>query len=205
MYNVPVKIESIERRKRLTAPLHIIASLFLIINAGILIKHLNYQQLLLLYPIYAVALVSIIYAISLKKWNKRATYNLWMRIAQFICFAWLGFIFIPFANTISIITLFLWAIITLLLIFTERRIYHKTDLQLTKEGILIPGQRTHKSLPWQQVQDFIIRPDFITIIRTNQLYVQLEILKKIDADQLHNMNHFSAEQIKNHNQILNKV
>ena len=201
MYKLSVKIEGIERRKRSTGLLHIVAGLFLVSNGSSFYKNFGYQNFAPLIPIFIVGLISLIYGLFRKKLDARATYNHWIRLAQFLTFCGLGFMYTAHNADWKYIFLFLWAITILFLMFTERKIFHDTDIQLKKEGVYIPGYFTSHQIPWHVIEDFVIRQDYVTIFRKNQKFVQLEMLEKIDAEEISKMNSFCKEQIVQHAQV----
>jgi hypothetical protein len=195
MYKVPVKIEGIERRKRSTGLLHIIAGFFLVINAITYFKHLKYSDFIFVLPFFIVAVASLVYGFFRKRIDPAAHYNHWIRMLQFLSFAILAITFTSFASGASYFGLFLWAIVTLFLMFTERKVFHDTVMQIKDDGIHIPGYFTSYVIPWSIIMDFILRADYVTISRTNLKYVQLELLEKIDALEITAINDFSRQKI----------
>jgi hypothetical protein len=195
MHNIPVKIEGIERRKRSTGLLHIVAGFFLIANAGTYNELMNYEQIGLVLPIYAIALVSIIYGFMRKKLDPKAIYNHWVRMVEFLVFAVLGVIMISWGKTITSLTLFMWAVITILLLFTERKVFHDTALALKDDGIHIPGYFKNHLLPWHLIEELVVRQDYVTVLRKDKKYVQLELLMAIDQNEIDQINRYSTEHI----------
>ncbi|MBD0366350.1 MAG: hypothetical protein ICV53_09645 [Flavisolibacter sp.] len=199
MYTLPVKIESIERRKRSTGLLHIVAGLFLIINIGNYSKYEQYQKLLPLIPLYTVAVLSLIYGLFRKKIDPEAVYIHWVRLLQFPAFMVMGFLLFPFSG-ISAFTLFLWAAVALFLMTTERKIFKIKGLKIAKEGIIIPSHLKDHLLPWTLIESIVIRPDFVTIFRTNKKFVQLEMVQDMDRNKIREIEVFSQQQIEAHKQ-----
>ena len=202
MYKIPVKIEGIERRKRSTGLLHIVAGFFLIANGGTYLRHLNFESIHLVLPFYLVATASLFYGFMRKKIDPLAKYNHLLRLSQVVSFTILGLIFINFSVTAQILGLFLWAIITLFLMFTERKVFHDTYLQIKEDGIHIPGYLKTHVVPWGIIEDFVVRPDFVTINRRDQKYVQLELVDDISANDITQINQYSSLQIQQFAQLL---
>ncbi len=196
MYKIRVKLEGIERRKRSTGLLHIVAGFFLIANAGDYYLHTNYSSFLTVIPIYIVAAISLLYGFLRKRIDPLAKYNHWVRMVQFLTFAVLAISMIGMVSGIKLFTIVLWAIVILFLMFTERKIFHDTDLQIKKEGIYVPGYFRSHLMPWHHVEDFVLRADYLTITRTNKKYVQLELLKDLELSEIEKINSFSQDQIK---------
>ncbi len=195
MYKIPVKIEGIERRKRSTGTLHVIAGFFLVMNAHTYFKHLNYQEFLNVLPVYTVSVISFLYGFLRKRIDPAANYNHWVRTLQFLTFTILAISFTNFASGVSYFGLFLWAVVTLFLMFTERKVFHDTVIQIKEDGIHVPGYFTSHVIAWHIVADFILRTDYVTISRTNLKYVQLELLENIKADEIAAINDFSRQKI----------
>ena len=177
MYKIPVKLEGIERRKRSTGLLHIVAGFFLIANAAGYYKQIDYSSLSLVAPVFFVAFASLIYGFFRKRLDPAAKYNHWIRMIQFLTFALLAITMIQTTSNLKLFTLVLWAIMILFLMFTERKIFHDTDLQIKAEGVYVPGYFKSHLMPWHIISAFVLRNDYLTITRTSQKYVQLELLK----------------------------
>jgi hypothetical protein len=91
--------------------------------------------------------------------------------------------------------LFLWAVICIPLLFTERKIFHDASLNFTQHNIMIPGYFSSKIVPWSAISDIVIRPDFVTIYYPGNRYVQYEILDDIPATELETMNQFCQQKL----------
>jgi hypothetical protein len=195
MLKIPVKIEGIERRKRSTGLLHVVAGFFLIANAGTYNQLHNYEQFTVVAPVYMVALLSLLYGFMRKRFDPQARYNHWLRLVQFLIFAVLGVLITNLGKTVSAAGLFLWAFIVLLLLFTERKVFHDNALQLKEDGIHVPGYFRDHILPWAVVDELILRQDFVTILRKDKKYVQLELLSPVSPAEAEQINRYSKEQI----------
>ena len=195
MYSIPVKLDGIERRKRSTGLLHIVAGFFLIANAGTYNKLGGYEQFYSVLPIYLLAVISLIYGFLRKRIDPAAQYNHWVRLSQFLIFSILGILMINYGKTMSTVSLFLWALITILLLFTERKIFHDTALLLKGDGIHIPAYFKNHVLPWTLLEGFILRQDYITILRRDKKYVQLELLSSLEDQKIEQINTYAKEQI----------
>ena len=77
--------------------------------------------------------------------------------------------------------LFAWAVGCLLLMFTERKVFHDAEMVFNQEGIFIPGYFTNRRLFWNNITEVVMRPDFVTIFQSNERYLQYEVLKKLNA------------------------
>lgn len=195
MLRIPVKIEGMERRKRSTGLLHVVAGFFLIANAGTYNQEHNYEQLAAVVPVYAIALLSLVYGFMRKRLDPQARYNHWLRLLQFLVFAILGVLLTNTGKSLTAASLFLWAGITLLLLFTERKVFHDTALLLKEDGIHVPGYFRDHVLPWTIIEELVLRQDYVTILRKDKKYVQLELLSPLSGPETDQINRYSKEQI----------
>ena len=83
------------------------------------------------------------------------------------------------------------------MLFTERKIFHDAQIILKKEGIFVPGYFNSHHFSWSMIKDVVIRNDYITIFRTNEKYLQFELVTDVDALAIEEMNGFCREQVNN--------
>ena len=195
MHKLAVKLEGIERRKRTTGLLHILAGCFLLLKA---FDYWRLQQagnrwMKALY--FSAALLSILYGLLKKLKDPAARYNRWVRLLQVYLFTSLAIAFISFGRTVDVIVLFAWAIACLLLMFTERKVFHDAEMFFGNEGIFIPGYFTNRRLFWNTITEVVIRPDFITIFQKDSSFLQYEVLKNMPASSLEEITLYCNEQI----------
>jgi hypothetical protein len=196
MFNVPVRLDGIERRKRSTGLLHVVAGFFLIVSTGMYFGQKRNTELAPVLAVYGVAIVSLAYGFGRKKWDPAARYNHWVRLLQFLTFALLFITLLDEASPVRIASLGLWAVVILFLMFTERKIFHDTDLQVKTEGVMVPGYLRNHLLPWPEIESFILRNDYLTITRKNQKYVQLELMADMRPEDIRQINAFCHTQLQ---------
>ena len=196
MHKLPVKLHDIERRKRTTGVLHIAAGFFLLLKSFDYYSLQHFMHFLNLLPFFIAALLSLLYGFLKKKHDPQTRLNRWVRLMQVCAFTILGIDFITFNKTFSVVVLFAWAIGCLLLMFTERKVFHDAEMLFNQDGIFIPGYFTNQRLFWTSIQDVIIRPDYITIFRQNETFLQYEVLKKLNGAKLDEIALYCNEQIK---------
>lgn len=202
MYSIPVKIEGIEKRKRSIGLLHVVTGFFLIACASRYFRFLQYENFLPVLPIYLIAAISIVYGFLQRRKDPLAKYNHWVRLLQFLCFVGLGISVLPFSRNYSVFILFLWAGIVLALLFSERRIFQETNLQMNKKGILIPGYFTNRFVPWMVIESVVIRPDYITFFRSNQTYLQMETATAMREEEIVRIQSFCKDRIEQYIQVV---
>jgi hypothetical protein len=196
MLSLAVKLDGIERRKRSTGLLHIAAGCFLLAKGVDYLVYFNYQRLLVTVPVFAVVLVSIVYGFLKRKIDPAARFNHWVRLMQVCMFTILGINFIGLGRQLDVIVLLIWAIICLFLMFTERKVFHDSHMVFNKNGIYIPGYFKSHRLFWNNIKEVVARPDYITIFKGDDKFVQLEVLKNVTPAELETINTYCQQQIK---------
>lgn len=196
MHKIPVRIEAIEKRKRATAPLHLIAGFFLLGNAASLSYDAQFSFLSLL-PVYLVAVASIVYGLFRKKADPLGKFNHWVRTLQFLTFAMLAIYTVNLFSNVKVASLITWGIVILFLMFTERKVFHDTDVTIKADGVFVPGYFTGHLVPWHNISDLVLRTDFITVSKTNNKFLQLEVVKVFSADEIEQINEYSRQQVTN--------
>ena len=196
MHRIPIKIEGIERRKRSTGLLHIVAGLFLITSISTYFKLLNYQNFISVLLMYIVAVVSLVYGASRKKIDPKAKYNHWIRLLQFLVFAVLGILMLQTKMDFRNILLLSWAVICVLLLFTERKIFHDSFLSFEEKSITIPGYFSNRVLPWEVIENLIVRQDYVTIYLPQNKYIQHEVAAELNESEIQDLNNFCQQHLK---------
>ncbi|MEJ7914169.1 MAG: hypothetical protein WKF70_13495, partial [Chitinophagaceae bacterium] len=146
--------------------------------------------------LYGVAFISLAYGFFRRKLDPPARFNHWVRLLQFLTFSVLCISLVSVTPGIRLAPLALWAIVILFLMFTERKIFHDTDLRVENGGIYVPGYLGSHTIPWNAIENFVLRADYLTIIRTNKKYVQLELMKDLSEDEIKQINVYCQEQIE---------
>lgn len=195
MYKLPVKLDGIERRKRTTGLLHIAAGCWLLLKSFDYLRLQQGQHAWTVLPFFLAALAAIVYGVFKKFWDPAARFNPWLRLMQVCIFSVLAMHFLSFNRTLDTILLFAWAIGCLLLMFTERKVFHDAGMQFGQEGIFIPGYFTNRRLFWNNIKDVIVRPDYITIFQKDDTFLQYEVLKNMNASELDEIALYCREQI----------
>ena len=195
MHKLAVKLEGIERRKRTTGVLHIAAGLYLLLKSVNYLELQQYQHIVYTLPFFAAALLSLLYGFLKKRHDPRSRLNRWVRLVQVCSFTLLAINFASFGDTFTVILLFAWAIGCLILMFTERKVFHDAEMLFNQEGIFIPGYFTNRRLFWNTITEVVIRPDFVTIFQNNDRFLQYEVLKKLSPAALDEIALYCKEQL----------
>jgi hypothetical protein len=196
MYSVAVKIEGIESRRRSAAILHIVSGFFLIFNASNYYRFAHYKNLFAVAIILLVASVSLFYGFFRKKMDLSAHYNYYLRLVQVISFTVLGFLMLNTGRSSDYIGVFVFALLSIVLMFSERRIFQQITVYFTEDGIKIPGYYRDHLVSWNEVAEVIVREDFLTIFNVNKKYLQYQVLQDLSTLEVAKMNAFCKEKVE---------
>lgn len=195
MHRIAIKIDGIERRKKSTGLFHIVAGLFLLVNAAGYFKESQYENFLTLLPVFLVGTGSVIYGLFRNRIDPKANFNHLVRAAQFLMFFILGVLLLKSKVEFQNLILLLWAVICIMLLFTERKIFHDAFLFFNNNSITIPGYFSNKVIPWTVIENIVVRQDFVTIYYPNNRFIQYETLSEINDSEIKKINLFCQQQI----------
>lgn len=192
MYHLPVKLDSLERRKKTGWLLHLLCGFFLVISSAPLFRM---GQLWPAVSICVVAVLSIAYGFAARKGMHRAGWNTALRLFQVTAFASLLLLFQHTAQTVQLVSLFFWMALIAVTGLSERKLYANDGLLLRNDGIILPGYFNMQVMPWSLVKEIVLRADYLTIFRSNDTYVQLEMAKLLPPVERERINEFCRGQI----------
>ena len=195
MYTIAVKIEGMDRRRRSTSLVHAIIGFFLLIKSFDLYNYLDGSSLVPLVPFLLVGGLSLFYAFFRNRVDITAKHNAGLRLLQTVTFFSFGFLMLRLGKSMDYIGLFIWGLLTLILFFSEKRVFKDTLLQLTDKGILIPGTYREYLVDWGTLEDVVVRHDFITLFHKGKKFLQYQVLQDLSELELVKMNAFCREQI----------
>jgi hypothetical protein len=195
MFNVTIKIESIESRRRSSGLLHIVVGFFLIMKTADYSKVINYSSFLPLVPFLVVGLVSIFYGFFRKRFDITYRYNYWVRWLQLIAVAVLALLITTAAPSFGNFAIFVFLLLCALLVFSERRIFHETLMVINADGIKIPGEYRDHFLPWHDLSEVVVREDFITLFHVKQKYLQFQVMQDLSVLEVAKMNAYCKDKI----------
>jgi hypothetical protein len=198
MYRLGVRIGGIEQKKSNTGLLHLAAAFLLIVDGSTYINVAGFNKPLLL-PIFCVAVISLGYGFFRKKRDPAARYNTAIRVLQFISLVLLAILLLHTGKDAAAILLFIFAGLSLALLFTERGIFGEANLLIEKEGIFMPGYVTKNCLLWASIDHVVIRKDYITIFKKDQKFLQFELEKVVVDAELQQITDFCRIQVEQKN------
>lgn len=196
MYTVNVKIEGMDRRRRSVSLVHAILGFFLLIKSFDLYHFLEGGSIFPALPFILVGAVSLIYAFFRNRFDITAKHNAGLRLLQSVTFFSFGFLMLRLGRSLDYISLFIWALLTLVLFFTERRVFKDTLITFTEKGVHIPGTYRDYLVEWTTLESVVVRHDFITLLHRGKKYLQYQVLQDLSELELVKMNAFCKEQIE---------
>jgi len=197
MYNVTVKIDGIVSRRKSAGLLHIVTGLFLIAKGAGYFKDLGYQNFATVMPVLLVGSFSLFYGIFRKKIDGAYAYNYWLRLLQVVTFTILGVMLITSGgDAIDYTGVFVFAVLSIVLMFSERRIFQETIIFFDEKGIKIPGYYRDHLVKWNEISEVVVREDFITIFHIKEKYLQYQVMQDLSTLEVAKMNAFCREKIE---------
>lgn len=196
MYSVAVKIEGIESRRRSAGLLHIVIGFFMIFNASNYYRFTNYKNIWPVAFILLVASISLFYGFFRKKMDLSAHYNYWLRLVQVISFTTLGFLVLETGRAADYVGVFVFALLCIVLMFSEKRIFQDTTLYFIEEGIKIPGYYREHLVKWEELSEVVVREDFLTIFHIDKKYLQYQVMQDLSTLEVAKMNAFCKEKLE---------
>lgn len=196
MHKLAVKVEGLEKRRRNVPILHYAAGFILLAKTLDYVHKFRFENIALAVPFFALALLSLLYGFRMKKWDAAGRFNPWLRLLQAGFFAILGVLFLRLDGVVDEIIVFTYGAICAYLYGTEKKAFAEAFVELNKEGVVLPGELKGQRLPWHTVENVVARPDFITIFKEKNHYLQLELLHNEAAEKLETINAFARRQLQ---------
>lgn len=196
MYTVAVKIEGMDRRRRSTSLVHAILGFFLLIKSFDLYHFFEGRSVVPALPFLAVGIASLFYAFFRNKVDLTAKHNAGLRLLQTVTFFSFGFLMFRIGRSIDYISLFIWGFLTLILFFSEKRVFKDTVITISENGILIPGTYRDYLVDWSTLESVVVRHDFITLFHRGKKFLQYQVLQDLSELELVKLNAFCSEQIE---------
>ena len=196
MYTVAVKIEGMEKRRRTTGLIHIIIGFFLLLKTYDLYKLSDEKASVALVLFLAIAVASLAYGFFRRRLDITAKHNAGLRLLQTVAFLSFGLLMYRLGKTIDYLSLFLWAFLTLMLFFSEKKVFQETVITFTTGGIKIPGTYREHLVEWQVLEEVTVRHDFITLFHQGKKYLQYQVMQDLSELEVVKMNAFCKEQIE---------
>ena len=196
MYVVAVKIEGMDRRRRSTSLVHAILGFFLLIKSFDLYHYLESRSILPAFPFLLVGAASLFYAFFRAKVDRTAKHNAGLRLLQTVTFFSFAFLMYRIGKSIDYVSLGIWGLLTLVLFFSEKRVFKETMLTFSENGVAIPGTYRDYLVQWTTLENVVVRNDFITLFHRGKKFLQYQVQQNLSELELVKLNGFCREQIE---------
>lgn len=178
----------------MTGVLHVVAGFYLLAATAAWLTQRQFQGLAGAVPFFGIALVAIVYGIRRRRLDPRAKYNSALRGLEAVGLGLLA----TSQSGIASYGLFAWAGLSVLLLFSEKVLFQPSAIELAEEGIGLPGSPKPPVLPWGELENIIVRADYVTLFRNDKKYVQLEVTESFAPEWLAGADAFAKDQIRKH-------
>jgi len=195
MFSITVKVDGIEKRRRSAGLLHIVIGFFLIVNASNYYRSIEYRTFWPVAIFLLVASFSLFYGFFRRKIDLAAQFNYWIRLIQLISFTALGFLVVSSARAVDYLGVFAFALLCIILLFSERKIFQETTIYIDETGVKVPGYYRDHLVQWEDLSEVVVREDFITLFHIKQKYLQFQVMQDLSTLEVAKMNAFCREKI----------
>lgn len=195
MYTILVKIESIERRRRNAGLMHLLLGFFLVFKSLSLYTGMETTVWRIL-PYLVVAAISFYYGFFRRRIDPSGRHHLGIRLLQAASFLIFGISLVASATALEYITMSLWAGLTLILLFTERKVFQDTYIAIDADGVRIPGSYKTHLISWDKLESVAVRHDFVTFFNRNNRFIQYQVMQTLTELEVAKMNAFCRERIE---------
>lgn len=196
MYSVLIRVEGWEAKRRSVRLLHILAGFFLLVKGIDYYRFTRYEAMWPVVPVLLVAAFALFYGFFRKKLDAPGIYNGRFRLAEAGAFLLLGILLLKTGKAIEYLGVFAFAALTLLLYFTERKLFAEPLLQFNETGISVPGNYGDQLVRWEELTEVVVREDFITLFHIEKKYLQFQVAQDLSTLETAKMNAFSRERIE---------
>jgi hypothetical protein len=196
MHKLVVKPEGAERRMRNAALVHIAAGCYLLVKGIALLRLQQYHLVWYSIPVVIAALASVLYGLLKKFFDPAARYHSVLRFLQLSLFAALGIYCMANGSALDAVFLFVWAAGSFFLLLSERHLFGPVLVQFTNEGVLVPGALGQQQLSWSYLADVAVRPDYITLFKKDNHFLQFEVAQATGKQELEELHLFCKQRLR---------
>jgi len=186
-YKVPIFFEPFEKQKKAARLLHLLAGFLMMANAWGDYKQPTPDLLFVVVQV-AGAILSVLFAVAGKRmFSNSAAMNGIFRLGEagvLFYAAWYSFgMNFSFMGTLQIIG----GLGLLLLFFTERKIFSASYVSIEEKGIYTPNNMGNRLIEWKDVDNMLIKNDFVSINTKQNQFIQYEtgiVLSELQMDEI---------------------
>lgn len=204
MFSILVKIESFEKRRRNAGLLHVLLGFFLVIKAFDVYSEIEVTIWNVL-PYLIVAGISLYYGFFRKKADPQGKHNLSIRLLQAATFFIFGITLLRTGGPVEYFAMFIWAALNIVLLLTERKIFHDTYIVLDEDGVRIPSFYRDHIIAWSALESVVVRHDFVTFFNRNNRFIQFQVMQTLSELEVAKANAFCREKIEPYEPSENKA
>lgn len=182
MLSVAIQNDDLQKRKRSAGLLHLMAGFFLLFKS---VDFFRYAEALLpvVLPLIGSG-TSIIYGLRGKKIDPRLKYSPYLRLMQVFLFLALGIFFLRLDRNTDVYMCVAFAAIAGLLFIAERNITRPSAIEFSETGLQIPGIGRMHHIAWTELENVVIREDFITLFHVRQKFLQFAVAEILESQKL---------------------
>ncbi len=177
-YSVSIVSGSFERRKNNSGLLHGFTGFLLVLKTMDWTHYIPPEKKWLPFLFLAAGVLFVTFGLTGKRIS---AFNQWSKlffILESLCFLVLTFVFISVGKPIDLLFTISWTILCIFFYYTENRMERPVMVTLKNEGVVIPGIVADKLIAWKEVEQVILRNDYLTISKKNNKYFQFEVAQE---------------------------
>lgn len=186
-YKVPIFFEPFEKQKRAARLLHLLAGFLMIANAWGDFKQPTPGLFFVVLQI-AAALITLLFAFAGKKKYGGSTFmNGLFRLGEAAVLFYAAWYFNKMNLSMMTMLQVAGAVGLLLLFVTERKIFTPCFVRIEEKGIYLPNNFNEKLLEWKDIDNMLIKNDFVSINTIQNQFIQYEtgiVLSELQMDEM---------------------
>lgn len=192
-YRIPIFFEPFEKQKKAARLLHFLAGFLMIANAWGDFQTPTPHRFFLVVQL-AAALFIISYAFTGKKWlaNQNRSNGLIRLLGAAVLFYASSYFLSMNDRLLAVLQVF-GALGLLLLFFTERTIFKPCEVLIDEKGVHTPGNLKNRIIEWKDVDNMLIKNDFVSINTVQNHFIQYETSAVLSELQMDEANAFCRE------------
>ncbi len=193
-YRIPIYYEPFAKQKKAARLLHLLSAFLMIANAWGCFKQPTPNLFFIVVQI-AGAILTIVFAFSGKSgFSVSKSINGLFRLIEA---ALLFFAAWYFFNTMNLHLMgmlqMVGAVGLLLLFFTEQKLFAACFVNIDERGITTPGNFKNRTMPWADIDNMLVKNDFISINTKQNYFLQYRTAEVLSELQMDEMNAFCRQ------------
>ncbi len=192
-YKIPIFFEPFEKQKRAARLLHLLAGFLMIANAWGDFKQPTPDLFFVVLQI-AAALITLLFAYAGKKiFGSGSFMNGLVRLGEAAVLFYAAWYFNKMNLGMMTMLQVAGAVGLLLLFVTERKIFTPCFVRIEEKGIYLPNNFNEKLIEWKDIDNMLIKNDFVSINTIQNLFIQYETGVVLSELQMDEMNAYCRE------------